>query len=246
MPIYVNDLLINALKTVRLVTPFQPLRPEYLTDALYFLNEEISNMNANGLMIPYQSDLSFNIVEGKANYVIGPSGTVDEVAQPFIEVNYCDIFWNQLQYPVRIISDKDALDVFRSVNIEAIPDSVRVHLRIASDTNSLITELIFFNPPNQTYPVTIRGKQLLTYATLQTNITGLPDYYQKYFRLKIAKALTDFYPNNGWGQKQELDLQEAENIVLQSSDQDLWVRTPGLLCKKDIYLYNTYLGVRVP
>lgn len=246
MSISVNDLLMKALKTVRLFTPFQPVQPEMLTDALWLLNEEISTMNANGLMIPYQSNLSFPITVGKDSYVIGTSGIVDIVTSPFIEVNYIDVYWNNIQYPIRIVTDKNVLDVFRTTNIQTIPDSARVHLKVAEDTNQLVTEIIFFNPPNQTYDCKIRGKQLLLAASLQTDITGLPDYYLRYFRLHIAKHITQFYPNNGWSDQMETMYRDAENIVMQSVDQDLWVRSPGLLSSNDLYMYNTYLGVRRP
>lgn len=251
MAIYVNDLLNYALKTVRLVTPFQPARPEYTTDALRLLNELLSTFNANNLLIPYQSDLEFTIEANVPIYRIAPTGTapVDGImvtSQPFIEVNYIDVYWNNIQYPIRILTDKNVLDTFRSTDITTIPDGARVHQLVAEDTNESATDIIFYSPPNQDYECKIRGKRMLLAAELQTDITGLPDYYFRYFRLWLAKEITALYPTNGWTDQQERDLRMAKNVIMGSSDQDLWVRNPGYLCKKDLYLYNTNLGVRIP
>lgn len=244
MAIYVNDLLINALKTVRLVTIFQQPRAEYLADALSLLHELISTLNASEVMIPYQKNLTFNLIANKREYRIAPTGIVDVVHEPFASVNYINIYWQGIQYPVSIITDLNELDIFKATNIDTIPDSARVHQVIAEDTNEPATDIIFFNAPDQVYECRIRGKALLTQPTLQTDITGLPDYYQRYFRLWIAKEINRYYPTNGLSAQDEQDLMLAENLVRSASDLDLWVRVPGYLSKRDPYLYNTRLGVR--
>lgn len=248
--ISVNNLITYALKTVRLQTPFQAPRPEYITDCLQLLNELLAEFNANNLMIPYQTDLSFNVEPNVATYRIAPTGAppagaIFVTSQPFIEVNYVDVFFNNIQYPIRIITDKNALDVFRATNITTIPESVRVHQLVAPDTNLPATDLIFFCPPNQEYLCTIRGKAKLLNVTLNTNITGLPDYYFRFLRLWVAREITTLYPTNGWTDELEMRLKKAQDVVRGSSDQDLWVRAPGYLTKKDLYYYNTYLGVRL-
>lgn len=243
MSIYVNDLILQSLKTVRLATLFQGPRPEYVTDALSLLREITSTFNASGIMIPYQTDLTFDLVADQKTYRIGVSGDVDVVHQPFVEVNYITIHWQGIQYPITIINDLNELSVFKATNIQTLPDAARVHQVIASDTNELVTEIIFFNAPSQVYECRIRGKATLVKPDLQDDITGLPDFYKRFLRLWVAKEISRYYPTNGLTAQDEQDLLAAENLIRATSDLDLWVRTPGYLTKRDPFLYNTRLGV---
>jgi hypothetical protein len=244
MAIYVNDLILNALKTVRLYTEFQPVQPKYVTDSLNLLNELISTLNQDDVSIPYQSNLTFFLEGGKSNYRIAPTGIVDVIHQPFSAVNYIDLYWNQIQYPIAIINDLNELNIFKNTNIQAIPSSARVHQVIAEDTNNRATDIIFTNPPDIDYECRIRGKALLVKAELETDITGLPEYYSRFFRLWIAREITQYYPTNGWTPELSQELMLAENFIRSSADLDLWVRTDNLLGKRDPYIFNTYLGVR--
>lgn len=213
-----NQLILEAYKTIALITSNETLTSEQQARGLYLLNEEIARLNQSGNSISFYSELDFNLVAGKPSYSIGPAGS-DVVANPFTEVEFVSLIYSNVISPLKIITRFEAFSVGRLANTSpCIPDQVWV------THNNTQTILNFYLPPDQPYQVQVRGKEQLSEFALFQNISNVPKTALKYFRYALASELANEYPALVWTPKHQSTLDELYAELTGASEIDLAIR----------------------
>lgn len=242
--LYVNDLIIKALQTIRVVTEFNAPTSFDFETGLAMLNELLASCNMNGSDIPFFYDISFDIVPGKVKYYFGQGPLADVKVNFLSEVMYLNLFWSNIMYPVFIITDFQALMTMKAENISYLPQAARVYQEQGSD-GSEYTVVQLYNLPNQEYRMVMRAKKSLPQVKQQDYITDLPMYYREFLRLSIGEKCLPFYGNSAqWTPKLDQDLRACVNNIKASVKKDLDVKaSQSLLPQYGRWLTNN-IGVR--
>lgn len=240
MAFTVNGLVREAYKAINLIEVNQVLSDAEQNEGIFYLNEEISKLNGNGVTIPYFSELGFTTTVNKAAYSIGPTGS-DVVANRFAEVESVAITIADVQMPLHIDSRFEFVETSRLINSvqPGIPTEVWVTF------NNTQTIINFYLPPNDAYPITVRGKQELNFFTANTNITTIPGYLCKYFRYALAKELAMAYPSSVWTPTLDQEFRELKELLKANNEIDVAIRTTSAFTNggsSGYYLTPMYSG----
>lgn len=222
----VEELILYAFKKIGYVFSEENLRAALYAEALFYLNEEISTLNRSGVYIPYFSEVSFDFVSGQADYTIGPAGTNSDVtANAFVEINYVQVLWEQILYSITISTRKHRYNaVLYPQPTDAIPAEV---LFRRNNTQAILS---FYQPPQLELPVTVKGKQELSSFQQYQDITNIPAYFLKYFRLCCSKQLAAQYIGTTWTDVDEMELTKITAAVFSASEVNVdIISSPQLL-----------------
>lgn len=215
----VNELIRQAYATVNLIEVNADLSAAEQSEGLFYLNEEVSKLNGNGVTIPYFSEVEFDLITNQADYSIGPSGS-DVVANRFAEVETVSIVISGISIPLYIDSRFEAFETSRIVD----PISPGIPSEVWVTWNNTQTILHFYLPPNDAYECTVRGKQELSEFAANTNITTIPGYMRKYFRYAVAKELSMAYPSAVWTPQLDSEFNELKQLLKANNQVDVAIR----------------------
>lgn len=207
-----EQLIQYAFKKIGFVQSEENMQGERYDEALFYLNEEISTLNRSGVYVPYFSEVTFNFVAGQAQYTIGLTSS-DVTASPFIELNYVNVLWESAYYNVTISTRKFRYDnITYPQPLDGVPGEV---LFTRNRTQAILN---FYQPPNLVLPCTVYGKQELTQFVSFQDITNVPAYLLKYFRLSCAKQLAGEYIGSVWTDVDEIELTEIKKAVFAADE----------------------------
>lgn len=242
---YMNDIVQNALKYIRVVTEFAPIAPFDETLGVKVLNEILTEMSATTAEIPYFYDYTFNVVASQKKYYIG-QGSLADVSRPyFTDVSFINILYVQLSYPVDIITDQEALSTITNTQITFLPPQARVYWENGSD-GVTYTVIDFLYAPDQTYQCKVRGKPTIGQEVPTGAIVELPVYYYAWLKMETARRLIPYYGReDAWTDHEERMYQEALQKVRASIELDLEVAVSDALMPRDRLVYGSRLGVRI-
>lgn len=210
--ITVNDLIISAFSTIGIYSPYKVLGGDDTLTGLYHLNELLDYFQSSGIYIPFFSEIFFNMTVGKGEYIISNNVSADITHNPIIELSYVNIFYNDVSYPVSIVSYDQLDDNVRNTQINARPNQVILQKGI--DTS----KVIFWPLPDLVYDCRLRGKAYFSDVQLQDHMSEVPGYYHIFLRYALARQLIGIYKSNNWSADQEKEYQQMLSKIETSAD----------------------------
>ena len=242
--LYVNSIVQDALRLLRIATPFQRPTGDDESQAVLLINEILSEMNASESTIPFYYDIPFQTESGKKKYYFGEGSLADVQTPYFVDVPYIVIDYNDVQFPVRIIKDMQALSTMRPNSLQVIPSEARFY-KENDDAGNTYGIIDFYYAPDSVYNVTARVKPFIGQVTYTSTITILPQYYRTYLKLELACRLTDYYGlENMWTQKLMQQHAEAKRLIMAAVEVDLSVNPDSSLLQNSNLWYGWNLGVQ--
>ena len=233
----VNNLINMALKMVRADQTFADNNDDNVEDALKLVNTILQSFNGTGMLIPFWIVNTFTLTPQQRYYTIGELLGASLVTAPFIQIDYVNIIYNQIRWPVLIQNDLAFLGNSISLTAVGRPGWVRIE---RYDTYS---ELEFLPPPDFAYVCEIRGKKEKFNVQLEDYI-DLPGWYFDFFQLNLARKLNSYFGYGQWDPEQEKEYQEQRIAVTAAAKQDLSIQTkPPIYTGRGVNIYN--LGVIV-
>lgn len=210
--ITVNDLIIRAFSTIGIYAPYKIVDGQDTLTALYHLNELLDYYQFNGLYIPFFSEIFFTMTVGKDEYVISQQVGADVTNNPIIELNYVNISYIDVLYPVDILSYDQVDRNVRNPEVYARPDKVILQRNV--DTS----KVIFYQKPDFPYECRLRCKTYLSNVALQDHLTEIPGYYHRFLRYALARELKDIYKSENWDQVEEAKYQTILKEIKDAAD----------------------------
>jgi len=216
--LYVNDIIREALVTIRSEGAFNDPTNEARQGGLYRLQGILANINATSLKIPFAVNFNFNLEAGKSIYIVGNSLDSDVITTPFTEIDYVNVSFDGGRYAVTITDDFTFLEETLFPSIVGRPGWVR--LNKAEDQ----TTLEFYPTPDRIYECSIFGKKVISQIDFQ-DYMDLPDYYREYLVLELAWKLNSRLGLNNWTPDLERQRIDASQVVIKSAKIDNRVKS---------------------
>lgn len=179
---FVND----SYQLVSANSPTVPLQGNDMSKGVQFLNELLQAYSATGLMLTIAKHISFTLPIGVQEITFGsPSQIpVPDVTQG--RLANCQNAWLLLEgvtYPLILEN--------RNVFYQSYKFDPQVGLpRFAIITNETdLTRMRFYPAASQVYEVNLYGKFQLPILTENDDMSSLPEYYKRFFRIALSKDL---------------------------------------------------------
>lgn len=233
----VEELISYAFKKIGFVFAEENLKNEKYAEALYYLNEELSTLSAAGVLIPNFTKVSFNFVSGKSDYSIGLTNS-DVIAEPFNDIDYVNVVWDNVIRDIPVVTRKARyLGISSTQGVSSPPWQV-LFLR-----NNFQSILSFMQPPDTAMLVNVYGKQNLTKFAKYQEITNIPEWYLKYFRLACAKQLASQYVGLSWTDVDESEFLNLKKQITSANDIDMDIINSNALLWNDGFSRAGYPGI---
>jgi len=207
-----NDLILRAFETIGKYNPYKPPSGEDILIGLYYLNELLDYFQHNQLYIPFYSEIFFTMTVGKSDYVISRESFADIDNNPLISLNYVNIFYDGISYPVEIVS-YDQIDK-KVINPNILGQPTCVILQKNVDTS----KITFYRNPYYQYECRLRGKTYLSNVLLQDHLREIPGYFHMFLRYALARQLKNIYKSENWTAEQEKEYDDILRAVKRTSD----------------------------
>lgn len=235
----VNSIITDALETIRVATPHKALSAADESRGSNSLNSLLLSMNKSTSEIPYYYDYTVTLTANKQKYFIG-EGNLADFNQPYwVDVPFINIDFVSTLYPVRIISDQEALSSAISVTTSFLPAFCRVY-REQDTAGITYTVINFLYPPDQDYTLQVRAKPVIAQKSDPSlTIVDLPDYYREFLRLELARRLAPYYGKNmmfAGGTDLRTQWQEEKDGILASVESDMEVKPTNILVQRYRYM----------
>ena len=195
--ITVNELIIESFETVGIYAPYKIPSGQDIQRGLNYLNELLDYFSHDGVYIPFFSEINFTMTVGQDEYVISKDISADVDHNPIIALDYVNISYYEVLYPVAIVSYDQVDSDIRNPEIYSRPK--RVVLQKNVDTS----KVIFYQKPDFSYDCRLRGKTYLSNVTLQQTLSELPRYYHRFLRNMLGRDLKNIYKSENWSPEQE-------------------------------------------
>ena len=118
-----NDLVTGALRVITTVTPGEPVDGTEAANALTVLNRMLKSWSASSLMPPCRTLESFPLVQGRASYTFGQTGSPDFNSQRPDEVTF--VFRRDIYNKDRPLTSwtKEQYDSLYDKNMQGLPEA---------------------------------------------------------------------------------------------------------------------------
>lgn len=233
----VEQLISYAFKKIGFVFSEENLKDEKYAEALYYLNEELSTLSRAGVLIPNFTEVNFNFIAGKSDYSIGLENS-DIIAEPFSDLDYVNVVWNNVIRNIPIVTRKQRfLGISSTLPISGIP------WQVLFKRNNFQSILSFMQPPGLALQVNVHGKQSLTKFMKYQDITNIPEWCLKYFRLACAKQLASQYVGLSWTDTDEMEFQALKKDITAANDVDMDIINSNSLLWSNGWARSGYPGI---
>ena len=228
-----EDIIILAYRQTSIISANEIPSAVQMSDGFNLLNDLISLFNSSELYIPYQSIINFNMVGGQNRYIFSqqpqmpsPPGPPSIVSNPIIELDFVNLIFGTVIYPVRIISKAEFYNNIRVVGLPGIP----VFCFLSSQNVQGNASIVEFYPyPSQAFAIEMKCKVVLNYLTRFTNATDLPPFYFRFLRYSLARELMSFYPSTNWSATDEKEYLDMKEKMTAADEWNLAVKTDKTL-----------------
>lgn len=228
-----EDIILLAYRQTSIISPTEIPSAVQMSDGFNLLNDLISLFNASELYIPYQSIINFDMVAGNNKYIfsnetqpVGPNLPVPIVSNPIIELDFVNLTFGNVIYPVRIISKAEFYNNIRVVGLPGIPVFCFLSPQPTMGTSTIVE---FYPFPVRTFDVQMKCKVALNYLTRFTNVTNLPAFYFRFLRYALARELMSFYPSANWSATDEKEFLDMKEKMTAANEWNLAVKTDKTL-----------------
>lgn len=184
----VRYLLLRAYRDANVVGDDDDLSSLQQSEGLDSLNELLADLGSEGIYIPYEDSIDFNLVANQEDYVIDmvtPGATLTH--QPIVKLNYVNITLGNATIPIDIITSGTYYGNNRIVTGQSIPQVVL----LTKSLNS--SKLSFYYKPSQNYPCNVIAQFQMGDVAGTDLLTTIPIIYRRFLRFALAREFSGIY-----------------------------------------------------
>lgn len=223
-----NQLIIDAHRLANIYAEDEEPTAPQMQRGLDYINETLDSLSGNGIQIPYTNTVTFNTQAGKDTYTFSREVGADVNTNKIIEITDVYLTYGDVRFPMEKIEHDQAYQLVRYPTAKTRPTQV-----FMQNTN-FGTELVLFYNPDDVYPITVRGKQVLDNVALGADLTNVPPNYRKFLRYALGRELSNVFDNGGWSDKKEKEYMELLNNLHGTVDNDWSINSSGILRQRYI------------
>jgi hypothetical protein len=234
-----NEIIVNAFNLIAVYSPDDVIESRDLNVGLIELNNILSSFSSDGQLIPFRQTVTFNLVSGQNSYIFSDTIPADVDMPPIIELNECNITFNDVILPCNVVPYSNIVNTSRVENLSAIPGTV--YLQKGTD----FSQLYFYPAPSALISLmaTIYAKFSLSSTRLFEEMLGVPPYYTRFLKYELARALCAIYPSSYWSEAADRVYQDIIKKIRSSSDIDVCIQGDCLLTRSGTDTTQTLLGM---
>lgn len=203
----VKELALDSLYLCGAYAPGEIPDLTYIARAIKLLNVKLDYYSRSSLYIPYASAIDFSLTSNKGSYTFSKTIPADIDSPMFATIETCILRYQNTEYPVRIIDQKQIDYHYRSTNQTGRPELV------VFNPHNQYSELTFYPKPNIAYNATIRVKNILSAVSENDSLTFVPPYYQYFMFLDLAKLLSSMHISGEWTPELEAELTMVKSAI---------------------------------
>lgn len=182
----VLDLITEALITVKALAVGETPGADMTTNALVKFNDVLEALSIQNLALFASTATTFSLVNGQAQYTIGPTGQVAGARPPFLETGYVSL--QGADFPVDLTKTEEE---YAALAIKSTPGIPEWGIYEPAYPNGVLT---LWPVPYLPSTMTIyQNTALPAAATLQTTF-AMPPGYRRMIRLLLSWELATDYP----------------------------------------------------
>ena len=195
----------------------------------------MDQFTADGIYLPIQTELVFDLVPGQGQYLVGQRAGADVVNNQIIDVSYCRIVRGEQRYEVKVVANPPYNNTL--VNYGSQANQGRPFVVYFRPTQ-FFGELNFYFIPDDVYQCRLEVKQRVDQLMLQQDLTPLPRYYDRFLRYALARELSNVYPSANWTPTNEQEYQRVFRDLRNANKIDLTSQAIGLPRESAEYYFD--------
>ncbi len=219
MALTVRQFCFQSYRLINASNPTVPLHGDDQELMLTILNQLMDFYGSTGLMLTIAQTASVPLSIGQYDVVVGPSTFVPTPDIPLGRLANLDSAWLLLDgvtYPLITESRDNYLASWKYEPLQGLPRFV------LSFPDTEVVRLRLYPRPSQFFQFFLRGKFESAALTSNSDLSGLPLYYIRYFLLAVAKDTALFKSRaDAWTDKLEMQYREAKDVMESASEVNL-------------------------
>jgi hypothetical protein len=181
----VQDLVKEALVTVKALANGEPASPAMSTIGLTRFNEVLEALSIQNLAVFSTLQTTFPLVAGTGSYTIGPSGVVTAQRPPFLQTAF--VSYQGVDFPVEVKTEQE----YANLALKTQPGIPQWLIYDPAYPNGV---MVLWPVPNVAATMTIYQNKEFTAAATLYDTFAMPPGYRRMIRLLLAWELTTDYP----------------------------------------------------
>ena len=216
----------NAFRKIGLNSSDRNLSGDKIQTGLNYLNALFRSYLTDTQIIAYNDVISFSLVVGQREYIISKEVGADVDNNMIVELKHVNLLFQNIRYPVQIVTDRYFYEVQRDQTLQLRPDNVFLQNGINKSTLNFIVK------SDKTYTCEVKAKffrnQVLM-SEINNDLLEFPTGYDLFFEYELARILNDTYPGSVWTAKNEKIYLELKGNIESTSDIDVEIESSSAL-----------------
>jgi len=235
-----NELIINSLYMIGELGVGEPPDTFMLSTGLEIINELLAKYTADGIYIPYLSEVTFTMVASQATYSFSDILGADVNSQLIVDLTFANYSVTSdsqdIIYPLKIINKAQYFNVTRLDPFDTRPGVIFL------DKQAQESFVTVYPAPDQGYICTLGAKLMLNSLEANSNLADLPPYYYGFLKFSLARQFRSYYPSANWTETNEADYQDYVATIKVSNERDMTIRPSVILDHADPFYWQNILA----
>jgi hypothetical protein len=220
-----KNFVTDAYQIVSANSPTVPLHGNDMSKGIQFLNELLKAYSATGLLLTVAKQVDTTLTVGQKEITFGDTTTVPTPTLTSGRLANIDNAWLTLDgvtYPLTQLDRSVFYGSYKYYPQIGLP----LFSIITNETN--LTRMEIYPGASQAYVLSIYGKFELGLLTENSDMSSLPDYYLRFFKLALARDLSMYKGRTeAWTEKLERYYVEAKQTMEAVSTVNLIIDSPN-------------------
>lgn len=173
-----SDIINSAYRKNGIASPSTP----QTANGLEALNDLLSSLSADGLIIPYTTSETFTLVVGTASYTWGSGGTIT-TTRPLRVIDAYIRDSNGVDYPVDVTMTEKEYDAIADKDASARPT------RLYYNPQFTLGKIYLDYAPDAAETLYLISEKPLTEIATAATTVSLPDFYKNFLKYNLAVIL---------------------------------------------------------
>lgn len=230
----VNELIIEAFHLMGELGDGEKLDGQGFQRGFRCLNMLLDQFSGDAMYITLTKEVAFTLIPEQQDYVFSnvPGVDADITSNRIVQLEYCNITFDQINWPVRVVTRTQMYDNYYNNVVSSRPSYVLQRNEVDRTT------LTFFNKPDQPYDCVIKGQFYLDSFEKFENIRNVPISLNRFFLYALARELTGYYPSSNWSDRMESEYQRMFDDLMNRNDIDMTARPSTILRNRYLNYYG--------
>lgn len=215
----VRQFVEQSYQLISSSSPTVPLHGSNLSLGIRILNQLLDSYAATGLMLTIAATQSTTLTPGQQEVVCGKSTYLPEPEITAGRLCNSEEMWLELDgvtYPLIDTSESEFNESWKYEPLTGLPRFAIVNLQTE------VTRIRLYPSASQAYEFFVRGKFQLDTLTSNSDMSSLPDYYQRYLQFALARDLSLYTGRaEAWTERLEGTYKEAKLSMESTSEVNL-------------------------